>query len=187
MFGDYDGETKRVSIPLTDNASLELVVFGAALLIVLNVLYVIYRRRPKEPLRFVPSAGPGGPVRIAREALESGLRAAGERLDVVTRLRVTVEHGGVKRILVRAFFQSPDGVAILDASRDLRQALTDRFHEMVRVQDGVRAEFEIEFVGFSGKLAKKPEPAAPPEEPSPFTGPKYPLPEDDPFDGREGR
>jgi hypothetical protein len=184
--GAYDEATQTVRIAVRGSAALELAVVIAVLLLGLTALHLLYGRRPKEPLRFVPSQAPGGVVRVAREALEAALRSAGESLDVVTRLRVAVEQGGLKRILVRAFFQAPEGATIQEASRELRAALAHRFSEMVRLGDGVRAEFEIEFVGFAGRLNRKAEPEAK-EEPPAFTGPKYPIGDEDPMlDGSRG-
>ena len=47
--------------------------------------------------------------------------------------------------------------------------------------DGQRAEFELQFQGFAGKLAKNAGDVPPPEddEPAPFTGPQYPIEEDE--------
>jgi len=41
-------------------------------------------------------------------------------------------------------------------------------------------DFEIEFVGFAGKLTRKAaaETPPPPQDPSPFTGPQYPIDDD---------
>ncbi len=184
-FGVYDEVQGEVRVSARDHAGLELVVVGAALLLVLNLLYFLYGRRPKEPLRYVASHASGGVVRVAREALETGLRNAGEALDEVTRLRVSVESGGLKRIVVRAFFQAPDGVALQDTSRRLRAALATRYAEMVRPAEGMRTDFEIEFVGFSGKLPPRPKTPPAEEERAPFTGPQYPI-DDDPLGQTDG-
>ncbi len=176
-FGVYDEKTRTLAVAMRGNAALELAVLAALLLLTINVLYFVYGRRPREPLRWVSSQGPGGDVRVAREALESGLRSAGEALDGVTRLRVVVEPGASKRIVVRAFFQAPEGAPILEASRRLREALAERFHEMVHIADGTKVEFAIEFVGFGGKLVRRGEPKE--AEAPPFTGPKYPIEEDE--------
>jgi hypothetical protein len=183
MVGSYDDVARDVRIPVRASTLWDLVFVVALGLLALNLLYFAYGRRPRAPLHFVPSESPGGVVKVSREALEGGLRAAGESLDVVSRLRVNVEHGAPKRVVVRALFQAPEGVSILEAGHELRSALAGRFQEMVQVTDGVKAEFDIEFVGFSGKLARKRE-DLPKEEPPPFTGPKYPIPEEDSVRGR---
>lgn len=184
VVGSYDDTTSRVAIRTRGNPGVELATIAAAVLLVFDVLVLFYWRRPRTPLRHVSSEAPGGLVKVSRDALETGLRAAGESLDEVTRLRVAVEPGPAKRVVVRAHFMCPDGVSLQEASRLLRTALTERFRELVRLPEGGKVEFEIEFVGFAGKLARKPvEKKEEPEEPSPFTGPKYPIDDEDPFQG----
>ena len=132
------------------------------------------RREQAPPSNWVLSETPSGPVRVAREALENGLRQAGEALAEVTRLRVQIDLRTQKRILVTGFFQCAEGTNNLAASQRLRQAMGDRFGEMVRPADGVRVDYDLEFQGFAGKLGKKAG-VVPPPEPPPFTGPKYPI------------
>lgn len=188
-FGHYDEVRGTLTLTVRENAALEIVVVVGLLLLAFSLLWFLYGRRPKEPLRYVASHGKGGVVKVAREALEAGLRSAGEALPVVTRLRIAVESGGLKRVVVRAYFQAPDGVSIEDASRALRDALSQRFAQMVRPPDGVKTDFEIDFVGFAGKLPRRQD-AEPETEPEPeaFTGPRYPIDDDDPLtsaaDGR---
>ena len=101
-------------------------------------------------------------------------------LPEITRLRIAVESGGQKKVVIRGQFQCPEGISNLEASRLLRRALGERFAEMVQLTDGNKVEMEIEFLGFAGKLTRKasetvnPEPEPEPEPP-PFTGPKYPI------------
>jgi hypothetical protein len=117
-------------------------------------------------------------VRVSRDALETGLRQAGEALAEITRLRIAVESGGPKKVLIRGQFQCPEGISNLEASRLLRRALGERFGEMVQLTDGGKVEMEIEFLGFAGKLSRKASEPVDPEpepEPSPFTGPEYPI------------
>jgi hypothetical protein len=120
-------------------------------------------------------------VRVAREALEAGLRVAGEQLPEITRLRVAVDCGQQKRVLVQGHFQCAEGTSNHNASQRLRTALRERFAEMVHLGDGVRVEFELEFQGFVGKLAKKgaDQRASLEPEPPPFTGPQYPIDDDE--------
>jgi hypothetical protein len=181
LFGTT-ADQDTVTVRLRESAGATMVFWLALLLLIANLLYFLYGRPPRQPLVYVHSDAPGGMVKVARDALETGLRLAGEAVPEVTRLRVAVEHGGSKRIRVKAQFQAPEGVPIGDASRKLREALASRFAQMVRLTDGNRVEYVIEFVGVSGKLAKKAEPAA--EEP-PFTGPQYPIDDEDPFEGRK--
>ena len=170
-------ESGLLTVPMRSRTAWA--VLGAALLLlVCNVAFVL-RRRPREPLRFVQSEAPGGAVRVSRDALEIGLRAAGEALPEITRLRIAVESGGLKKVLVRGQFQCPEGFSNLEASKLLRHALGERFAEMVQLTDGTGVEMQIEFVGFAGKLRAK-APEEPPEsedEPSSFTGPQYPIDE----------
>ncbi|MCC6669821.1 MAG: hypothetical protein IT458_02085 [Planctomycetes bacterium] len=174
-----------ILVPLRTTAATLGFVAAVALLVV-DLLWLIYGRQRRHPLRHVLSEAPGGTVRITRDALEAALRSAGEALPEVARLRVMLAGAGPKRIVVKVQFQAPEGVANLDASRALRAALQQRFQEMVRLTDGQRVEYDLEFLGFSGKGARKAEAAAPAAEPdAPFTGPKYPIEdEDDPYESK---
>ena len=161
-------------IPL--NTAAAWAVFAASIaLVVGNFAWLVRRRESAPPSNWVVSDTPSGPVRVAREALEVGLRLAGEALPEVTRLRVQVDTSVPKRILVAGQFQCAEGQSNLAASQRLRQAMSDRFAEMVRPVDGGRVEFELEFQGFVGKLGKKAGDVPPPLDNSPFTGPKYPI------------
>lgn len=169
-----EGEGAVLILPLRTSTALGVLVF-AVLLLFFNATYLL-RRRPAKPLRFVLSAAPGGAVRVSRDALETGMRQAGEALAEITRLRIAVESGGLKKIVIRGQFQCPEGISNLEASRLLRRALGERFAEMVQLTDGNKLEMEIEFLGFAGKLNRKAsEPPDPEPEPSPFTGPEYPI------------
>lgn len=162
------------------------VVFLVALSLLLWELLWLMRRggRAEEPARFVLSDAQGDSVRISCDALEAGLRSAGEALAEITRVRVHVApRAAGKRVQIQAWFNCPEGLPNLDASRLLRRAMEERFNSMVRLPDGTRAEYEIEFLGFAGKLVRKPDdppPAEPePETPPPFTGPQYPIGDDE--------
>jgi hypothetical protein len=179
LAGPYDAATGTVQLVVRENTALELVFLIALALLVVNALYFLYGRRPSVPLQYVASEAPGGPMKVSREALEAGLRAAGESLDMVTRLRINVDHGGPRRIVVRAHFQSPEGASIPEASRALRAALAQRFQEMVHVTDGVKTDFDIEFAGFSGRLPPRKAEAEAEEDAESFTGPRYPIRDDD--------
>ena len=173
-------EHRLVQVVL-DTGVAWLVFLLAIVLLIANFAWLVRRPEAKVERNYVISETAGGPVRVAREALESGLRQAGEALPEITRLRTQVDASVPKRIAVVAWFQCAEGTSNLAASQRLRQALGDRFREMVRPVDGARVDFEIEFQGFSGKLGKKgadvPPPAEP--EPPPFTGPKYPIDDDE--------
>jgi hypothetical protein len=168
--------------------------FGCSLLVLLaNVLYLLYARKLRAPLRHVTSEVEGGQVHIARDAIESSLRGAGEALAEVARLRVSLVNAGMKRVLARVQYQSPDGCSVHDATRRLRHALEQRFAEMVHLVDGARVDWEIEFVGFVplGKGQKKPAPLIPIDRQGAdrlddtFTGPRYPIDDEDPYGGRK--
>jgi membrane protein implicated in regulation of membrane protease activity len=152
-----------------------LLFLGGAVLLVGNFAWLVRRRERPQPADWVVSDTPSGPVRIAREALESGLRQAGEGLPEITRLRVEVNTRTQKRVLVTAWFQCAEGTSNLPASQRLRQAMIDRFGTMVRPADGTRVEFDLEFQGFAGKLGKKNVELPPPSDEQPFTGPRYPI------------
>jgi hypothetical protein len=139
------------------NGWMQIVALLSTCLLVANIAWLLYGRQPKAPTSHVISETEDGPVKISREALETTLRTAGEALDEISRLRVSVDpSGGSKRILVRAQFQAPDGLSIQDASHKLRRTMGLRFQELVRLSEGTRLEMDIEFLGFSGKLVKRP-------------------------------
>jgi hypothetical protein len=178
-FGAWDERLQVLAVALRERSAALFLFWPAVLLLVANLVYVLYGRQPRQPLRFVVSEEPGGTVRVTREALESGLRTAGEALAGISRLRVHVEHAGLKRVRVRAVFQTPDGVPLHETGHGLRVALATRFSEMVRLSEGWKVEFELEFHGYQGKVSKRAE-----EAPAPFTGPQYPIDDEDPFEGR---
>lgn len=163
-------------LPLTTPLAWALLAASAALLLA-NFAWLVRRAEQVPPSNWIVSETPSGPVRIAREALETGLRQAGEALPEVTRVRVQVDTRTHKRIHVVGQFQCAEGTNNLAASQRLRQAMSDRFAEMVRPADGTRVDYELEFQGFAGKLGKKAG-DVPPPEPPPFTGPKYPIDDD---------
>lgn len=175
-FGAYDPETGTVSLVLADSAAVEITFLIAVLLLAANLLYLVKGRRQARQLHHVQSEADGGVVKVSREALEAGLRASGEAVGDVSRLRVAVGYGGPKRVVVHAHFHAPEGAPILQVAEALREVLRDRYAHMVRSAEGVKTEFDIEFVGFSGKRTRKLEVVD--AEPLPFTGPKYPIPEE---------
>jgi hypothetical protein len=171
-----DPARRLLVLPLDTGLGWGLFLGGIALLL-WNFAWLVRQKERLPPGNWVVSDTPSGPVRVAREALEVGLRLAGEALPEVSRLRVQVDTSAQKRILVTGQFQCAEGTSNLAASQRLRQAMADRFGEMVRPVDGGRVEFDLEFQGFAGKLGKKVA-ELPPPEPPPFTGPKYPIDDD---------
>lgn len=169
--------TERFAILRLDSALAYGILLASAGLLFWNFAWLVRRPERLPPSNWVVSETPSGPVRVSREALEVGLRLAGEALPEVTRLRVQVDTSVQKRILVTGQFQCAEGQSNLAASQRLRQAMIDRFGEMVRPADGGRVEFDLEFQGFVGKLGKKGE-VPPPSDSAPFTGPKYPIDDD---------
>ncbi len=172
---------RAITLPLETTEAKS--AFGVAVAVLgLNLVWLLWGRRLRRPVRFVQSDLPVGPVKVARDAIESGLRAAGEALEEVTRMRVVVENAGMKRLRVKAQFQAPEGASVHEASRNLRQALEHRFHEMVHLGEGARVDWEIEFVGFQGKAQKKDRDKLPGTAPlEPFTGPRYPIDDEEPY------
>lgn len=154
-------------------------------LLLWNFSWLVRRRHREVPSNWVVCDTPTGPLRIAREAIESGLRAAGEALPEITRLRVNVRLLAQKRIAVSSQYYCADGQNHLAASQRLRERLRDRFSKLVSPGDASRTDFEIEFQGFFGKLGKND--ISPPaheedgEQSAPFRGPQYPI-DDDPID-----
>lgn len=168
-----------VSLPLTTPTAWALFL-GAIVLLLWNFAWLVRRSPGPGPRTHVLSESPSGQVKVAREALESGLRSSGESVPEITRLRVQVDCAQPKRILAHVVFQCAEGVSNLQVGQRLRQVLEERFADMVQLGAGNRVEFELEFQGFFGKLGKKgdKQPAAEPE-PAPFTGPQYPIEDDE--------
>ena len=175
------GETDPLRAKLPTRELLALVGGGV---LVLNVLRVIYWRPGKRRDYEGPvlSHTEEGAVHVSREAIEAGLRSAGEALAEVTRLRVKVLTPARRKVVVRALYLAPEGVQILELSSRLRKVLAERFHQMVRLDREGRLEIEILFEGFYGKPLAKPveereEQVEVAEEPAvpPFTGPRYPI------------
>jgi len=166
---------RRVCVVPLDTGVAWGVFLGAAVLLVWNFAWLVRRSERLPPGNWVVSDTPSGPVRVAREALENGLRQAGEALPEITRLRVQIDTSAQKRILVTGQFQCAEGTSNLSASQRLRQTMMDRFSEMARPADGSRVEFDLEFQGFLGKLGKKAADVPPPAVDDAFTGPKYPI------------
>jgi hypothetical protein len=186
LFGDLgvlpaavQEQGRHVVVPL--GTGVAWAVFLCALALLLANFAWLVRRSPAQPERtYVVSSTPTGTIRVAREALESGLRTAGEGLPEITRLRVAVDCSQNKRVLVRGYFSCADGTNNLHASQRLRQVLRYRFDAMVHLADAVRAEFELEFQGFLGKPRKAQDHKVALEpEPPPFTGPQYPIEDDE--------
>ena len=178
--GEWDGATGRLSLDTQHATGLRLATLVGAGLLVLDVLYLLYGRRPRAPLRHVVSEGEGGSVLVAREAIEVGLRAAGEALSAVSRVRISLQQAGLRRLVVHAQFHATEGAVIQTASTALRTALLRQFEALVHLAEGARVEFELEFLGFAGRPPKRGatrEEPAPPDPP--FTGPRYPIEEDD--------
>lgn len=171
----------RVSLP---SSLLEVTGWGGLGLLVIDFLFVLYGRRPREPLRHIVSETREGTVSVTREAVENGLRHAGDGLTEVARTRVSIRQPAARRLVVHAQFWAPEATSIPAASQALRQALRARFEAMVRPPEGVRVDYELEFLGFSGRSSRKaPEAAAAETAPPPFTGPQYPIEEDEDVDG----
>lgn len=167
-----------------DEAGLLLPICAVALLLA-DFLWVVYGSPGVSPVTHVTSETAAGPVRVSRDALEAGLRSAGEAVADVSRVRVGIEVAGPlgKRVVGRAQFFAPDGVSIPDVSQRLRRTLQKRFEEMVRLPDGHRLEWDVEFGGFQGKRSRRPgeDPVESDDEADPelpFTGPRYPIDED---------
>ena len=179
VFGPLPPESpERSAILRLDTPLAYGILVASAGLLFWNFAWLVRRPERLPPSNWVVSETPSGPVRVSREALEVGLRLAGEALPEVTRLRVQVDTSVQKRILVTGQFQCAEGQSNLAASQRLRQAMMDRFGELVRPADGGRVEFDLEFQGFVGKLGKKGEVPPPPNDQAPFTGPKYPIDDD---------
>ncbi|MEZ5965826.1 MAG: hypothetical protein R3F56_18465 [Planctomycetota bacterium] len=182
--GAFDPEAGTLTLHLAHG--MRPVSWLGLLLLVADVLYLIYGRAPRAPLRHIVSETRDGTVLVTREAIENALRATGEALPEVSRLRVSIRQTGLRRLIVHAWFSSPDTTSIATASQALRAVLRQRFEALVQLADGVRVEYELEFSGFSGRSSRRGGDVPPAPEPPgmPFTGPQYPIEEDEAADGR---
>lgn len=167
-------------VPLQTPAAWLAFLLSVGLLL-WNFAWIVRPRAPRVQSGWIVSETASGPVRVAREAVEAGLRVAGEALPEVTRLRVQVTMPAARRLLLVGQFHCAEGQDHLRASQRLRQAMLERFAHLVKLADGARAELELEFQGFLGKVDRsKPEPAPPAEpEGEPFRGPQYPIDDDE--------
>lgn len=123
---DADG---RVGLPV---GWIEFAGFCGLGLLIVDGLFLLYGRGPREPLRHIVSETRDGSVSITREAVENGLRHAGEGLAEVARTRVSIRQPAARRLVVHAQFWAPESSSIPTASQALRQALRTRFEAMVR-------------------------------------------------------
>lgn len=179
-FSQGSSEEFALLTNIRDRAGMQFACLASLLLLAANVLYLLYHRRGGDPMRHVLSDAPGGPLMVSRDALEAGLRSRGEAIEDITKLRVTILAGGLKRTRMHAQFHCPEGASIRDLSTRLRRALETRFAELVKLTEGARLVTEIEFSGFAGKLTPRPaEEKEGTSEPGPFTGPKYPIDDDE--------
>jgi hypothetical protein len=167
----------------TPAVSRGLLALLGVLVLILNFwrLLSLWPRRDRELEGPLTSMTRDGAVQVSREAVEAGLRAAGEALGDVTRLRVKIVTTARRRHLLRAHYMAPEGASILEVSSRLRRALVDRFHALVPSDNEGKLEVEMIFEGFYGKAKVRAAesaaaaPAPTPEAPPPFTGPRYPI------------
>ncbi len=181
---ELPGPGQRAVVLFLDTGPAWAVLLAAVTLLAGNGWWLWRGRHGGPAPAHVTSEGVGGPVRVGRDALEAGLRQAGEALPQITRLRVVVDPGAGRRVLVTCQYQCAEGTSNLEAGQRLRTALQERFAAMVRLPEGARADFALEFTGFAGKLPRKAAEAAA-TEPAPFTGPQYPI--DDPGEDEAAR
>lgn len=177
------GQDARVLIVPLHTPAAWLALLAAVGLLLWNFAYLVRRRDERAPTHWVVSEAPGGPVRVTREAVEAGLRAAGEALPEITRLRVTLDLSNSKRLRVTCPFFCAEGRDHHVGSQRLRAALERRFRDLVRLSEGAKVELELEFQGFSGKVSKgaRDVPVTPPEPAADdgFRGPQYPIDEEE--------
>src|SRR5690606_15551581 len=76
------GSNRALVVPLQTPAAW-LAFFGSVALLLWNFSWLVRRRAGEVPSNWVVSETSAGPVRIAREAIETGLRMAGEALPEV--------------------------------------------------------------------------------------------------------
>ncbi len=165
---------------------------GAGILL-LNLLSLLY-------LRSAPGGGSkgrveqieGGPifserggvrVQVSLEALSQGLMLAGQGVRALSRLQIKIERPTRRKILITAGFQVAEASPLQELGRELHQALTHRFDEMIALDEDHSVEYAIVFEGYSGKasapMATKDVPVLGSRkdrsESPPFTGPRYPV------------
>ena len=184
-FSQGSSEGFELVTNIRGSTGIQFACLASLLLLATNILYLLYGRRPKDPMNYVLSEAPGGQLMVSRDALESGLRSLGETIEDVTRLRVTVKAGAMKRIHLHAQFHCPEGAEIRELSRRLRTSLEQRFAVLVKLTEGARLVTDIEFSGFAGKLATRPvEEEVASTEAGSFTGPEYPIDDEDPYQAK---
>lgn len=175
--------TRRITIGL--ETPMAWLVFAAAIVLLLaNFAWLVRPKAQATAEAFVLSQAPGGVVRIAREALESALQRTADTVPMLTRARVRVTLPGRSRVVVHAQYCCAEGAGSLAVSQRLRGALASRCEELVRLGEGGKVEFELEFLGFQGKLGKEALAAQAEDEEVPFTGPKYPIDDEEQGDLR---
>lgn len=176
-------EAGTLRLVVRGDGGIGLIAFFAGILVIFDVVWLAITLAPKATAGSVVSDTETGRILVSKDAIENGLRLAGEAVAEVSRLRVMVEapRGRARRVSVRAQFQAREGAKLERVSGDLREALRRRFAELVSMPSSGRLELDLEFGGFSGRSPRPAESTETPAEeaPAPFTGPKYPIePED---------
>ncbi|MEO0481437.1 MAG: hypothetical protein AAF196_18355 [Planctomycetota bacterium] len=159
-----------------------LIVVGVVVLIG-NLLWLVYGGSPPSPPSHLQSQTTSGVIKVARDAVETSLRAAGESVEGVSRLRVSIEpSGGVRRVAMRASFHCLEEADVGLIGGRLRAVLRRKFAELVRLPDGQRLDVALEFLGFAGRpprqKAAPEEPKVEPKDDDSFRGPEYPIGDD---------
>src|SRR5262245_45290976 len=93
MLGEWDAARGALTL-LASRPGVRFVSWLGLFVLIADVLFLIYGRAPRAPLRHIVSETRDGNVLITRDAVENGLRAAGEALPEVSRLRVSVRQAG---------------------------------------------------------------------------------------------
>jgi len=164
---------------------------GAGILL-LNLLSLIYLRsapvqglgRRTESLETGPilSHRDGATVQVSLEALSQGLMLAGQTVTGLSRLQIKIERPTRRKILITAGFQVADASPVQELGKQLHDALSARFAEMITLEKENQVDYQIVFEGYSGKAqGRRPAKGVPSlgsrkdSEHPPFTGPRYPV------------
>ncbi len=162
-----------------------LVAIGAFSIILCNILALVSlssRTRSTEE-QYILTKNPDGQARVAVAAIRDSLQRVVEEFPGVDSARVGVTKLANKKVVVQTNFRTAHGASVVQVTEAMRQALRNRFDEIVQLAEGEAAVFEFNLEGFLAD-SSAPEAPVPPPEPEPenenratFTGPKYPIEE----------